>query len=476
MGVGTELLGQQVRCPHCQQVVLAPAPAFAATVTFPPSPPPPPPIEVKSPPPADEHEHESIFGEVIDDDLFGRPVKPLLEVPPEVPPPVPPAPAPGLSPGMPNLELQPTFIQMPAGPEMQPALVPAPVPVPAAYPQLLEGGADAAAHAMTATFAPQVPADGAFATPTSDWPATGANVPAVETDQDLPPISVPRSPTMRQPASSTAMMYVWLCLVPYAIFMTIIAGVLYYKQSTAPDPANKLLEQMPDVVGDRPGAQPAKDKKKTQRSTIIHDRTPPDRPLPENAVVGLGETKRLGDLEVTPESVERKKVVYRERDRNLLPQTETRDSLVLHVTLKNVSNDWCWYPTDPAFERTWNEKKNVVTDKPYMFLDLVDKKEPENRRFYGSAFDWPQIKQGGIAPRKEYVEGQEEHEKLLCPGEEMKTVFFTNPADDIPEHLATYNGKLIWRIHLRRGVIKLNDRLVSTTGVVGVKFSKDEIK
>ena len=45
MAVGTDFLGQQVRCPHCQQVVLAPPPAAApAPPPFVPVPVPPPPV------------------------------------------------------------------------------------------------------------------------------------------------------------------------------------------------------------------------------------------------------------------------------------------------------------------------------------------------------------------------------------------------------------------------------------------------
>src|SRR5271155_5891354 len=77
MGVGTAYLGKQVRCPHCQQVVLAPAqgpaPAPAAAA--------PRPAPGSGSPPKDEH--ESIFGEQVDEDLFGAPPKSKVELPPE---------------------------------------------------------------------------------------------------------------------------------------------------------------------------------------------------------------------------------------------------------------------------------------------------------------------------------------------------------------------------------------------------------
>src|SRR5262245_29517026 len=84
MAVGPEFLGQQVRCPHCQQVVVAPAPQPAAapaeapkeSVTVPAEAPPAPEFTVPS-----ASEQDSIFEPMkIDDDLFAAP-PPKVEVP-----------------------------------------------------------------------------------------------------------------------------------------------------------------------------------------------------------------------------------------------------------------------------------------------------------------------------------------------------------------------------------------------------------
>ena len=70
MAVGTNLLGRNVRCPHCKQVLQAPATAGAVS---PASPPPPKEPAFEQPtvgmPPLESP--ESIFGEVHDEDLFG---------------------------------------------------------------------------------------------------------------------------------------------------------------------------------------------------------------------------------------------------------------------------------------------------------------------------------------------------------------------------------------------------------------------
>src|SRR6478735_10624710 len=74
MAVGRENLGQQVRCPHCQQVVLAPSSEAPA-----------PEPEPAPSPFGDLNEHEDIFTQKseTDDVLFGQHDAPRLEMPRE---------------------------------------------------------------------------------------------------------------------------------------------------------------------------------------------------------------------------------------------------------------------------------------------------------------------------------------------------------------------------------------------------------
>src|SRR4051812_35528807 len=81
MAVGMNLLGRNVRCPHCKQVVQAPA-----TPNAPPKTVAPPALQTNSPPaptsqapPPQREGQESIFGEATSDDLFsGGPLPPPL--------------------------------------------------------------------------------------------------------------------------------------------------------------------------------------------------------------------------------------------------------------------------------------------------------------------------------------------------------------------------------------------------------------
>src|SRR5262245_1529319 len=92
MAVGTNLLGRNVRCPHCKQVVRAPAAPGEAPAPPMVTPPPPRPGAIPScSVPKQTEALESIFGERHDEDVFGseppNPRMPDAPVPPTVPAP-----------------------------------------------------------------------------------------------------------------------------------------------------------------------------------------------------------------------------------------------------------------------------------------------------------------------------------------------------------------------------------------------------
>src|SRR6516165_6195416 len=83
MGVNAAYLGKQVRCPHCQQGVLSTAQA------------PLPAAQAAAPAPGQgsgskSDDQDSIFGEHVDEDLFGSPQRSKVELPPAPAPPRPP--------------------------------------------------------------------------------------------------------------------------------------------------------------------------------------------------------------------------------------------------------------------------------------------------------------------------------------------------------------------------------------------------
>ena len=95
MGVGSDFLGQQVRCPHCQQVVIAPPPAAQTPPPADPSPavelspapqtaPTPEWVQTLLPPPPTASDSADIFSPAeASDSLFGRSEPPRIEMPPD---------------------------------------------------------------------------------------------------------------------------------------------------------------------------------------------------------------------------------------------------------------------------------------------------------------------------------------------------------------------------------------------------------
>lgn len=234
-------------------------------------------------------------------------------------------------------------------------------------------------------------------------------------------------------------------LISYAILATITILILLLRTQVDP------LEFLPDVEGDFKGAT------RTRPASVSYERVSPERPLPRYLCIGLGETLRLGDLEVRPERVELRRLVFRKP--GFQPEAGEADSLVLYLTLTNRSTDTSFCPTDPWFERQWREAESSGS-RPYMMLSLG------TDRFPGGSISWDRT---DTARTREQIEGQQH--RVLQPGEQVETFIATNPAAHVAERLVPESGPLEWRVQLRRGLLRNGSREVSATGVVGVRFA-----
>jgi len=207
-----------------------------------------------------------------------------------------------------------------------------------------------------------------------------------------------------------------------------------------------------------------------KRGSNLKEIVSPETSLPPRLQVALGQSLLIGDLEVRPQKVERRRItVCSEGSR--LPQLTATDSLVLTMRLRNVSHDVYFTPTDPVFDRNW--KGELGTTRPYTLLDIG------GVRFFGGPIKWSPRSGLGKAragdPR-EYVKGQEHDNQILKPGEERISIFSTDPDNrEVLQALKSYQGPLVWRVHLRRGLVQVDDREVSATAVVGVVFDKKDI-
>jgi hypothetical protein len=242
---------------------------------------------------------------------------------------------------------------------------------------------------------------------------------------------------------------VFVPLISYAILATIALVILYLRPAPW-DP----FEILPDREGDLKGAT-------HQRQTaVIYDRVLPDRPVPDNLKVELGRSIRVGDVEVTPQRVELRRVEFRRP--GFVPEPATDDSLVLHLLLQNISRDVVFSPTDPFFDRSW---KGISSGKkPYTGLDMGA------NRLWGGPLPWSA---GQHAVERETVGGQEY--KMLQPGEQLTTFVCTDPRAHVSKLLQAYRGNLLWRVQVRRGLVQVRDREYSATAVIGVVFQDTDI-
>jgi hypothetical protein len=239
-------------------------------------------------------------------------------------------------------------------------------------------------------------------------------------------------------------------LISYSILAT-IALVMLLSRPQPRDP----LEFLPDREGDLKGA------KHQKQGAVIYDRVLPDRELPDRLIAALGQTIRLGDVEILPQKVELCRVYFRQG--NFKPEPGSDDSLVLHLLLRNLSQDVVFSPTDPFFDRSW--KGPFSGKRPYTFLDIG------SRRLWGGPLPW---KPG--QPPGDWITIEGLQYKTLQPGEQITTLVCTDPEEHVSKLLANFQGPLLWRIQVRRGLVQVGEREYPATGVVGVRFQAADIR
>ncbi len=289
MAVMPEFLGKQVRCPHCQQVLVANVPSS----------PTPSPEPILPPAPEDP---ESIFSETQPDDLFGELPGPTAEMPPG------PGPFPESTPGGNSA----------APPSGQGGLSSVTVSYEPNPPEPHTEAAEAPVEAVENPW-PEPAAPG------SDW-------------ESSPPAPQPQPPGPPVRAGSPLATLALTIVVPYALLMTAIAGYLYFnpRSTTA---GTSPLEMLPDE-GLNPGVR-----------RVLHGKrsAAEEAALPDRLRVCLGQLLRVGDLEVTPLEVALRPVSI--HTANFIPSQER--ALVLKLHLKNVSTLVAFHPVDPFFDRSW---------------------------------------------------------------------------------------------------------------------------
>lgn len=454
MGVRSEFLGRHVRCPHCNQKVLAPNSAGS-----PPAIKPIPPTQPAAPAPdglpvfsvAPVESAESIFGEQEDDGdaLFGSREPPKLVVPDPVTPEPTPAPAPAARPpeleplAPPNMSTVTLITPFVGGdaPRSPGATTPAAGESAAAVTQ--PPGANPWAGRQPAPVSPPVPP-----MPTEDE-ETVSERSARGTGRSAKRLRHAPAPT---PAGG-GLKVGFFILLPYALLMTGLAVYGLFLKSGVP--AGHPLSAIPDTFGEFNPAE----RKKSGKLTV-----PLDGTLPPELKVALGGKLAVGQIEIEPVAVEERglRIVTEGKnaeDKRTTP--ETAPALVLHLKVRNTSEDLLIHPLDPAFNRR-------VVDNDRVGTGLVAGRQT----FWGGPIKWPFTGRVG----RSYEAAQEADATPLQPGESREYVVCTEPNARIVKAVREANDSLLWRVQVRRGRIEFRGRDVPVTAIIGVEFKPTDVK
>ncbi len=504
MAVGADYLGQQVRCPHCQQVVVAPPPSAAAA---PPPPPPPAPMMLPPSEPTQDlfgstmpqfkalgsTDHEDIFAPPSDmeDDLFSGPA-PRMEIPrdPRPPAPLPPLPpAPQLAPadnGDATLAHVPTT---PAAPPENESRGGAPIDGATLTYNEPPGGAN--------PFPEATGAGGATAASPHSWMDGGASGSAATlTESGAPGHAGAEGPgdamAIRPPRVRRAEGSGWfvpvamITLVVWAVLATAIAAYATIKASQLQKKSIDPFDRFPDLEGDNPGVR------KQSTGAVIRFKRDPNqkrspfeagwlanmgtRPLPEHLIVPLGEKLTVGDLEVQPLRVYRKKLKMFDEGSEQ-PEDCQYESLVLELRLRNVSSDNAFTPLDNYFDRRWKQGEGAP---PFTLI------EAGKQVFYGGPARWLARSGSGPENKRQWLDapGRKKTDPVgLKPGEVMVTTLASNGEDkEVADALfggkkgRPYQGPLLWRVQVRRGLVAWRGRDLPATAVIGVRFTDKDVK
>ncbi|MCE9530864.1 MAG: hypothetical protein K8T89_07040 [Planctomycetes bacterium] len=441
MAVGMNLLGRNVRCPHCKSVVQAPATAGPAKQPPPPTVAPPTVVPTMSVPVKPQESHESIFGEVHDDDVFGT---------------------------------RPPKVKMPTEPNPVPMHTPAKLKETEPTVQVYTpSNANNFNNAATQEF--QQAND--FAPANAPWSASNRSHDEIQDHHAVEENETGRSQAFKAAArpierkSGGGGIFIWMILF-YAVVASGVAGYLYFlnmkhEEKTPEAVKDHVYLAIPDVFGYYERASRKEPAKIEGMPAVNLD-------LPKELEVQLGDTLRVGDLEVSPIKVESREIAsYRKmKGQNLIvPNPYTfRKLFVLHLELKNLSEDVTFHPTDPYFSRRFSPQ-NELDGKPYTGIVI-------GKTFLmGGPFPWP-----SKTNEREYIEGQQNDDKPFEPKEKRNVIIGSDiDVGRIQKAVDQAGSEMItWRVQLRRGLVKCKDKEgkeqeISASCVIGVNFKATDI-
>lgn len=300
------------------------------------------------------------------------------------------------------------------------------------------------------------------------------------------PSAVQEQPLMRQtpkPSKGIGTMLLLALLIPYSILATGTAGILFLNYTKKqPHP----LENIPE--SDDPGVNP-----KGASRRVSYAPTP----LPDHLRTRLGVSISVGDLTVTPERVEQRRIALYGYNTGIDPGQvllESGEALVLTLKVKNNSKNVAFAPNDPAFNRAF-DRSVKANSLPVETAKRKDKKQTAYRpnvqagttsdvrpntflQIGEDKFSGPFNLNYLTAPTKQrlWLEGFENDYTPLQPGQERLTAVATAFDDKrLLELSKSTQERMLWRVMLRRGIVEYAGRDIRVCCVIGVEFAANEI-
>jgi len=340
-----------------------------------------------------------------------------------------------------------------AAPPPRPAPQPAPVPQPAAYPAPAPAPAPATYGAPSNPFA-GIDESVVVAPPPATVDRTEPVAEPRRAKKSDPGESqiarAPRSRTPQKPAGGGNPVLLYVAL-GWAVLATLLAVYgLVFRYGTRIDPGHPL-STVPDTYGEFGPAQ-----RKNPGSVRVNG----DLELPKDQRAQLGQTLKVGQLEVTPkEIVRRRLMIVADRGAGEQPPQPLGTALVMKLEVANKSGVPI-YPMDPAFLRTSDAKNQPLTR-------LV----VGQRTWYGGAIPWPFV--NPIVRRRE--QQQQNDYEPLGPNESREYVVFTDTNPDLLKAVTAARDSMQWRVQVRSGAVDVDGKSYPVTSVFAVDFRNTEI-
>jgi hypothetical protein len=262
--------------------------------------------------------------------------------------------------------------------------------------------------------------------------------PRAETSFEAPPTSAPEMDLPKfkpRPVYDRSLLPVigMIFLVPYALLTTaFLIYVIFFSSGRSADPFEYLRDPVP--VPQKGGPK-----------RIVYKEPNHDRPLAQHLRTRLGKPIQAGDLLITPSHI----------------RLTADGDLQLLLRAKNTSTDTLFEPMNEAYMKFISDK---VDEKPFTFLEPRSKE-----RIYGMYLAYHNDKDG-----KDEMKG----DAVLSPGGEVTialTTYETFRKTQVPS-IQNANEECLWRVRVRRGLVKVDRNDVSATMVIGVDFSSSEIE